>query len=155
MSPLTVPEVRRLLLARREPPSQRRLRQWWSAFRRRHQATARRCHTERRHRDQPPLLRGTGSLQLSSGTCELDDALWEQVAALLPATRRRGDAQPLSYRTMLDGILWVARTGASWHDLPVGFGPWHTVHATYYRWTQHGQWPAILALLQTATTSTL
>ena len=53
---------------------------------------------------------------------------------------------------MLEGILWVARTGGAWHDLPVTFGPWETVHATYYRWKQHGHWPGILTLLQAAAT---
>jgi transposase len=83
-------------------------------------------------------------------TCELDDALWAEIAALLPAARRRGDAPSLAYRAMLDGILWVARTGASWHELPARFGPRKTVYATYHRWKQHGQWPAVLARLQAA-----
>jgi transposase len=54
---------------------------------------------------------------------------------------------------MLEGILWVAQTGASWRDLPSCFGPWKAVHATYHRWKQHGQWPRILALLQAAPTT--
>jgi transposase len=51
---------------------------------------------------------------------------------------------------MLEGILWVARTGASWHDLPAAFGPWKLVYATYHRWKEHGQWSAVLAVLQAA-----
>lgn len=151
--PLTVPEVRRLLLAAHEPPHQQRLRRWWSAFRREHQATARHCHASRREREQSAWLQGTGHLRLSSGTPDLDDVLWEQIADLLPAARRRGDAPPLAYRTMLEGILWVARTGSSWRDLPARFGPWTTVHATYHRWKQHGQWSLILPLLQAAGTA--
>ena len=96
---------------------------------------------------------GDPDVRLHSATCELDDALWTEIAALLPAPRRRGDEPPLAYRVMLEGILWVARTGASWHDLPTDFGPWTTVYATYHRWKQHGQWPAVLARLQAAATS--
>ena len=54
----------------------------------------------------------------------------------------------MAYRTILDGILWVAQTGASWRDLPPCFGPWKTVYATYHRWKQHGQWLGVLAVLQ-------
>jgi putative transposase len=90
---------------------------------------------------------------LRSAPCELDDALWAEIAALLPAPRRRGTEPLLAYRVMLEGILWVARTGASWHDLPDRFGPPKTVYATYHRWKQHGQWPAVLARLQAAATA--
>lgn len=152
MSRLSVPEMRRLLLAAAEPPHTRRLRHWWSRFRRQHQAGARRCHAQRRSREQPARVRGDEIIPLRSATCCLDDRLWAQVAALLPAARRRGDEPPLVYRDMLEGILWVARTGASWHDLPAVFGPWETVYATYHRWKQHGQWPSVLHLLQAAIT---
>jgi putative transposase len=44
-------------------------------------------------------------------------------------------------------MLWVARTGAAWRDLPAHFGPWKTVHSRYHRWCQAGIWPQILAAL--------
>ena len=46
--PLTVPEVRRLLIALTEPTERFSIRLAWSAFRRHHQAIAKRCHTTRR-----------------------------------------------------------------------------------------------------------
>jgi transposase len=94
------------------------------------------------------LLAGTGMVAMTSVTRELDDALWAQIAALLPRPRRRGQDPPLPYRTILDAILWAARTGTPWRDLPERFGPWKTVHATYYRWQQLGYWAPVLALLQ-------
>lgn len=101
MSPLTVPQVRRLLLAPDEPPLQRRIRVWWSGFRRQHPATALRCHAARRAREQPPLLTGA-SMRRCSVTCDLDDALWDEIAPLLPASRRRGDEPPLASRGMVE-----------------------------------------------------
>jgi transposase len=146
--------VRRLLLAASQPPEQRWFHHWWSTFRRRHQATARRCHATSRTRAQPQHLAGMACTLLPSTTRDLDDALWAQIAEVLPAARRRGDKPPLQYRILLSGILWIARTGAAWHDLPAEFGSWEIVKAAYYRWKQHGQWSQVLTLLQTAETTT-
>jgi len=44
-------------------------------------------------------------------------------------------------------MLWVARTGAAWRDLPAHFGPWETVHSRYQRWRKAGIWPQILTEL--------
>jgi transposase len=87
---------------------------------------------------------------LASTTPELDDALWAQVAALVPPIRRWGDQPPLDQRMILAGILWVMRTGSSWRDLPACFGYWETIRDYYHRWKQHGHWQRLLAVLQTA-----
>ena len=44
-------------------------------------------------------------------------------------------------------MLWVARTGAAWRDLPEQFGSWETVHSRYQRWRTAGIWPQILGRL--------
>jgi hypothetical protein len=49
---------------------------------------------------------------------------------------------------MLDGCLWILRTGAPWRDLPRRFGPWQTVYHRYHRWQTEGIWPLILARLE-------
>jgi transposase len=48
---------------------------------------------------------------------------------------------------ILQGILWVARTGASWREVPTDFGPWETIHSRYRRWRKQGLWPRIIAAL--------
>ena len=150
MSRLTVPEVRRLLQAAHGSPHERRFHQWWSTFRRRHQALARHCHARRREQMYDPWLTGSGVVILPGLSRELDDALWEEIAMLLPKARRRGEEPPLAYRAILEAILWIAQTGVAWRDLPERFGAWRTVHGTYYRWQQLGYWPAVLAALQAA-----
>ena len=45
-------------------------------------------------------------------------------------------------------MLWVARTGAAWRDLPERFGPWATVHRRYQRWRNAGLWERILDALR-------
>ena len=40
-------------------------------------------------------------------------------------------------------MLWVARTGAPWRDLPDEFGKWYTVYTRFWRWAQKGVWERI------------
>jgi hypothetical protein len=137
-----------MLLAERAPPGDRSVQQWWSTFRRRHQAGAQRCHRARRAAALPELERPASISTLVSHVPDLDDAHWEQVAELMPRVRRYEDQPPLEPRTILAGILWVARTGQSWKELPACFGPWETIHAYYHRWKQKGAWQSIRAALR-------
>ena len=41
---------------------------------------------------------------------------------------------------MLNGILWVLRTGARWRDAPTEYGPWQTLSTRFYRWVNAGLW---------------
>jgi transposase len=49
---------------------------------------------------------------------------------------------------MLDGILWVMKTGAPWRDLPARFGPWQTVYDRFRRWRRAGTLDQAVARLQ-------
>jgi transposase len=44
-------------------------------------------------------------------------------------------------------MLWVARTGSSWRELPERFGPWSTVASRYQRWCKEGWWTQIVQVL--------
>src|SRR5215207_9421682 len=77
----------------------------------------------------------------------LPDREWNLLAPLLPSRSRTGRA-PKNHRTIIDALLWLARTGAPWRDLPVRFGPWQTVATRFYRWTRSGIWECILAELR-------
>ena len=80
----------------------------------------------------------------------VDDALWALVAPLLkrdkvrkqPGRPRRDD------RALFDGVIWLARTGAQWSQLPREFGPQSTVHERFTEWTTSGAleraWAALL-----------
>jgi hypothetical protein len=142
-----VPEVRRLLLTLTEPPDRRGLRLAWSHFRRRHQAVARHCHAARRSR-QHPAPHGALTVQiLGPAVPELTDARWARIAPLLPPHKPRTGRPAHDHRTLLAGMLWVARTGSTWRDLPAHFGPWETVHSRYQRWRKAGIWQQILEAL--------
>ncbi len=49
---------------------------------------------------------------------------------------------------VLNGILWILRTGAPWRDLPERYGSWKTVYSRFRRWQQAGVWDRILNTLQ-------
>lgn len=39
---------------------------------------------------------------------------------------------------MVEGMLWILRTGAPWRDLPSAYGPWQSVYTRFWRWSASG-----------------
>jgi hypothetical protein len=139
-----VAQLRRLLPALRDSEEQREQREqrlWWSRFRRRHQPGAQRGHVVRRARQAPRAgPPGLPPLRVPS-LPELTPARWIQISPLLLRSRRGRPAS--DHRLMVEGILWVMRTGGSWRALPEQFGPWSTVAGCYHRWRHAGVWERI------------
>lgn len=70
---------------------------------------------------------------------ELTDQEWEQVASLLPLEKTgKPGRPPKNNRTMLNGMVWIARSGAPWHDLPERYGPWNSVYNRFRKWIDNG-----------------
>jgi len=67
---------------------------------------------------------------------------------LLPPERPCTGRPNHNHRTILNGILWVLRTGAPWRDLPERYGPVGTVSSRFYRWRVARIWDRLLAALQ-------
>lgn len=84
---------------------------------------------------------------LAAGELELTDEQWARISPFLPAQRPPTGRPHHDHHSILAGMLWVARTGAAWRDLPAHFGPWQTVHGRYQRWRKAGIWPQILDAL--------
>lgn len=61
---------------------------------------------------------------------ELTDQEWEQIAPFLPAenTGKRG-CPSKDNRLMLNAMVWLARSGAPWRDIPERYGPWESAEA--------------------------
>ena len=75
----------------------------------------------------------------------LNDEQWERLKPLLPPERgRRCRPYVGSHRATVEGILWIARTGAPWRDLPERYGKWITVYQRFRRWTQQGLFQQLL-----------
>src|SRR5260221_380420 len=79
---------------------------------------------------------------------ELTDAQWAQLQPLLPPQRtgRRGRT-PRDHRRIVEGILWLDRTGAQWRDLPERLGNWRTVASRFHHWRKARIWERALAVL--------
>jgi transposase len=78
---------------------------------------------------------------------DLTDEQWAVVAPQLPQ-RTRGRGRPRrDDREILNGILWIMRTGAPWADLPDRYPPYQTCHRRYQEWVQHGTLERILRAL--------
>ena len=82
----------------------------------------------------------------------LTDAQWERLSPLLPGQAQSPGTTARDTRLFVEAVLWRARCGVSWRDLPAErFGPWHTVYARFRRWCQAGVWAQVLAQVQNAT----
>lgn len=77
---------------------------------------------------------------------ELTDEQWELIKNLFPKQRRGG--RWLDHRVMLNGMLWILRSGAPWRDLPERYGKFGTVNARFNRWRREGLFDKILKSLQ-------
>jgi transposase len=50
-------------------------------------------------------------------------------------------------RLFVEAVLWIARTGAPWRDLPARFGRGHSVYMRFSRWSKQGVWERLMAVL--------
>jgi transposase len=86
------------------------------------------------------LLRQEGELMRRHA---VTDDQWKKIEDLFPANGKRG-GQWKDHRLMLDGMLWILKTGSPWRDLPERFGSCKTVYDRFSRWTRQGLWGQIL-----------
>jgi transposase len=82
------------------------------------------------------------------GRYDLTDTQWERLKPLLPAEKPRTGRPNHDHRRIINGILWIDRTGAPWKDLPERYGPVGTVSSRFYRWRKAGVWQGVLEALQ-------
>ena len=70
---------------------------------------------------------------------ELTDDEWNRVAPLLSPENSGKQGRPSKCnRTILNGIVWIARSGAPWRDLPERYGAWQTVYSRFRKWIEDG-----------------
>jgi len=77
----------------------------------------------------------------------LRDDQWLRLEPMLPGKvsdpGRSGD----NNRLFIEAVLWVARTGSPWRDLPAQFGLWNSVYTRFARWSNKGIWQKVFAEL--------
>lgn len=68
----------------------------------------------------------------------LRDDQWEQIQPFVPGGRKGKRGPRSDGRRFFDALLWIARSGARWRDLPERFGPHQRAKRRYYRWIEAG-----------------
>ena len=82
---------------------------------------------------------------------ELTESEWNRIKDLLPPEHpkegTRGRPAKCDNRSAMNGILWIARGGAPWRELPERYGPWQTVYSRFRKWRDMGIFEAIFQAL--------
>ena len=68
----------------------------------------------------------------------LRDDQWARIEPFVPGGRKGRRGPRSNGRRFVDALLWMARSGGRWRDLPERFGPYQTAKRRYYRWIEKG-----------------
>lgn len=79
---------------------------------------------------------------------EITDQQWQRIAHLLPGKKSDVGHTAADNRLFINAILWVARSGAPWRDLPERFGCWNSVYRRFRRWAMADVWQKVFEQLQ-------
>ena len=77
----------------------------------------------------------------------LTEDQWRRLEAILPK-QKAGPEAIRGDRLFIEAVLFRAKTGMPWRDLPERFGPWKSVYNRFANWAKKGQWELIFKALQ-------
>ena len=77
----------------------------------------------------------------------LEETQWQRLQRLLPK-QKAGPEAIRGDRLFIEAVLFQAKTGLQWRDLPERFGPWKSVYNRFSNWAKKGHWAAIFRELQ-------
>ena len=78
----------------------------------------------------------------------ISDADWDRIKHLLPGQRGQHGGVAQDNRLFIDAVVYVARTGIPWEDLPARFGKSNSVWRRFDRWARKGRWKVIMDALR-------
>jgi transposase len=79
---------------------------------------------------------------------EITDQQWDAISQMLPGREGDPGASAKDNRLFVNAILWIAKTGAPWRDLPERFGRWNSVFQRFNRWCKAGVFQTIMETLK-------
>jgi transposase len=79
---------------------------------------------------------------------EISDADWDRIKGLLPGQPGQHGGIAEDNRRFINAILYVARTGIPWRDLPERYGNWNSQWRRFDRWAKAGRFAALAAVLR-------
>lgn len=77
----------------------------------------------------------------------LRDDQWERIKGRVPGGTKGKRGPRTNNRLFLDALLWMARSGGRWRDLPERYGDYQSVKRRYYRWIEMGVLDDMLGVL--------
>ena len=77
----------------------------------------------------------------------LTEEQWRRLKNVLPE-QKTGPDSTLGDRLFIEAVLFRAKTGMPWRDLPERFGPWKSVYNRFNNWAKKGHWAVIFKELQ-------
>lgn len=94
------------------------------------------------------LKQALGQTQLPT-LQEIPDPMWEEIAPILPPQKEPGTPgrPPVPHRKVLNGILYVLRTGCQWNMVPAAFGSGSTCHRRFQEWIEAGLFRTIVEIM--------
>jgi transposase len=78
----------------------------------------------------------------------ISDDSFARIQHLLPGRPGTPGVTARDNRLFIDAVLWIAKTGAPWRDLPERFGNWNSVWRRFDRWARKGVWQRLFERLQ-------
>jgi transposase len=75
---------------------------------------------------------------------EFTDEQWESIRDLLPGQEGDRGITAKDNRLFVNAVMWIAKTGAPWRDLPERFGNWNSVFQRFNRWCKRGVFQSIM-----------
>ena len=77
----------------------------------------------------------------------LRDDQWQRLEPMLPGKAGDPGRAGEDNRQFIEAVLWIARTGSPWRDLPPEFGLWNSVYTRFARWSNNGVWQKVFGQL--------
>jgi transposase len=79
---------------------------------------------------------------------EISEEHWDRIKGFLPGQAGDPGVTAQDNRLFVNAVLWIAKTGAPWRDLPERFGRWGSVWKRFDRWAKKGVWKRVFAEFQ-------
>jgi len=77
----------------------------------------------------------------------LSDGQWKRIEKLCVGKPEDPGGTAANNRMFVEAVLWIARTGSPWRDLPEVFGKWNSVFVRFNRWSEGGVWQRLFRAL--------
>ncbi len=89
-----------------------------------------------------------------SANAKLTDVEYSLIKDMLPVGKLRDKTMP-DNRLFVDAVLYIAKTGCGWRQLPMEYGKWKSVWQRFDRWSKNGIWEKVFDKLKSKNEETV